>query len=147
VPTKRFLLICIDGAPLPLLKQVELDDNCNDEAFFRKFRSAYEEARIGSEPPFHPDAPRWFKSCVRCTRRLNYGVQRGFARLFEVLHVTWLVHSVGISVFSVPTTANFVRVSTVRAVLFIKYHIMLGNERAAEDCLGSPMADVSTAVI
>ncbi len=65
-----FLLVCLEATPLPMLEQVRLDSNCDDETFFWNFRRAYKTARGDGKYLFHPNTPRWFRDFVSSARRL-----------------------------------------------------------------------------
>jgi hypothetical protein len=107
----RYLLICVDGSPLPLLEQSKLPDNCDDEAFFRVFRSAYELARSVSRNKFSSDTPHWYRSCVRSFRWLSVRMNQCFIKLLQTLKLKWLVRSVESGIFYIPATIKFVQVS------------------------------------
>jgi hypothetical protein len=104
------LLLCVDAVPLPRFKQVELMDGCDDSTFFEQIRTAYEDICSTPVVRYTEGTPDWVRAAVRLSYGLGGAFEKFIIKVFDWLHVRWLVRTVGNSVFFVPSTANFVQV-------------------------------------
>jgi hypothetical protein len=105
----QYLLICVDGSPLPLLEQSKLPDNCHNEAFFWVFRSADELARSVSRHKFSLDTSHWYRSFVRSFCWLSMRMDHCFIKLMQTLKLKWLVRSVESGILYIPAVISLSR--------------------------------------
>ncbi len=104
------MLLYVDAVPLPRFKQVELIDGCDDSTFFEQIRRTYEDICSTRVVNYGEGMPDWVRATVGFSYGLGDAFERFMIRLFDLLHVRWLVRTVGNSVFYDPSTANFVQV-------------------------------------
>ncbi len=113
VPTshdKRFLLPIVNSKTVRVLSQPELPDSDDDQEFFNRIRLAYLEVRTSRPPVFRRGTPLLVQKAVEQLHRLSIASQSLFIRVFEFLHLDWLIWWIGDIVFFIPTAANFVKV-------------------------------------
>ena len=118
----RFLLLCVNGRRLMELKQLAICENADDQVMFQDMRRAYIEVRQARTTDIHPDTPLIFRKIILLKQNITDLLQRLTIRLFESLHLGWLVWWVGNSVFYIPISANFVRVRLQVKKCFGHFH-------------------------
>jgi hypothetical protein len=81
-----------------------------DSTFFEQIQTAYEDICSTRVVRYTEGTPDWVRAAVRLSYGLGGAFEKFIIKVFDWLHVRWLVQTVGNSVFFVPSTANFVQV-------------------------------------
>ena len=106
-----FVLLCVNGPQIAQLGQISVSRGQNDQILFQNIRASYKELRHRFKRNFHPDTPELLQTIVLWGDRLWNQSQKQAISIFSYLRLNWLVWWIGDSVFYVPQSANFVRVS------------------------------------
>jgi len=108
---KRILLLCLNGSRTLKLEQLDLIPNTDDQILFQDMRRAYIDAKKNQARSFHPDTPKAVVKLVYLIDRSWAELQRYLVLGLTCMRANWLVWWVGDSLFYVPKSATFVRVS------------------------------------